>query len=119
MEQAQHHSSAIEQKSTLSNIESRRIKCAPLPSPFTTKDTISKKSSETHLKIKLLNTETYITRVRTNIIVATKMNADAAVPKATEEMNVDEVKTEHQKKIEAISNIQTSTNTSQLKCFLT
>ena len=36
MEQAQHHSSAIEQKSTLSNIESRRIKCSPLPSPFTT-----------------------------------------------------------------------------------
>ena len=47
------------------------------------------------------------------------MNAVAAVPKGTGEMNVDEVKTEHQKKIETISNIQTSTNTSQVKCFLT
>ena len=46
-------------------------------------------------KIKTLIIETHISRVSNSILVTTKLNVVAVVPKGTEEMNVDEVKTEH------------------------
>ena len=46
-------------------------------------------------KIKSLITETHSSRVRNSILVTTKLNAVTVVPKGTEEINVDEVKTEH------------------------
>ena len=39
--------------------------------------------------------ETHISKVRNSILVTTKLNVVAMVLKGTEEMNVDEVKTEH------------------------
>ena len=46
-------------------------------------------------KIKTLITEIHISRVRNSILATTKLNVVAVVPKDTEEMNADEVKTEH------------------------
>ena len=39
--------------------------------------------------------ETHISKVRNSILVTTKLNVVAVVLKGTEEMNVDELKTEH------------------------
>ena len=95
MEQAQHHLSTIEQKSTPSTSETTnqeelnvlRYHRRSVPKiPF---------QKIIRNKIKTLITETHISTVRKSILVTTKLNVVPVMLKDTEEMNVDEVKTEH------------------------
>ena len=89
MEQAQHHLSTIEQKST-SNQEELNVlpyhRRSPPKKPF---------QKIIRNKIKTLITETHISKVRNSILVTTKLNVVAVVLKGTEEMNVVQVKTKH------------------------
>ena len=97
MEQAQHHSSNIEQKPTLSTSETSKqeglnVLCYhhhSLPAKPFQKNHLKKE------KVKTFITGTHICRVRNNILVTIKMNTVTVVPKSTEEMNVDKVKTQH------------------------
>ena len=94
MEEAQHHLSIIEQKSTLPISETLNQE------ELNALITIVVHHQRNHFKkviwnkIKSSTIESHIIRIRNNI-VTTKMNAVTVVPKDTEEINVDKVEAEH------------------------
>ena len=95
MEQAQHHLSTIEQKSTPSTSETsnqEELNVLPYHRRSPPKKPFQKIIRN---KIKTLITETHISKVRNSILVTTKLNVVAVVLKGTEEMNVVQVKTKH------------------------